>query len=278
MSDHDEGGERRIVAAGAVVLAVALCTTGYFVFRLATGDASEGAAPGSPVESAQTVPSQSPSESSTPSGAEPRVEPAHPADEAEPPEPARVAGARAPASDRTEVEQRPDEPTATTAMPAVEPAPTAEPSASASASASAVSVPSAAPPAASSVANKSAPAEVAPTIVGEFVNKVGPEFRLLGVECVLDGKSVYSGPGGRAVELFRRPSGPGKHSVSVVARYQGNGSGVFSYFEGYRFTVKGGREFSTNAHGPTRITITGVERGGKTVAFEDRLGVTVNVK
>jgi len=115
-------------------------------------------------------------------------------------------------------------------------------------------------------------------MVGEFVNKVGPQFRLLGVECVLDGKTVYNGPAGRSLELFRRPSGPGKHSLSVVARYQGNGSGVFSYFEGYRFTVKGGREFSTNAEGSTRITITGVERGGKTAAFEERLGVTVTVK
>jgi hypothetical protein len=106
---------------------------------------------------------------------------------------------------------------------------------------------------------------------------VGAQFRLVHVTCTLDGQSVYSGPGGGSIEMFRRPPAPGAHTISIQAEYLGNGGGVFSYFEGYRFNVRAGRAFTASAEQPTRVTVTALERGGALTDFKDRLSLDVNV-
>jgi hypothetical protein len=95
---------------------------------------------------------------------------------------------------------------------------------------------------------------------------------------VIDGQSVYSGPVAGATEIFRRASTPGHHTISVIADYQGNGGGVFSYWDGYHFKLRSSRAFSSNPERPTRIAISGLDRGGPTTAFEDRLALSIQVR
>jgi hypothetical protein len=101
---------------------------------------------------------------------------------------------------------------------------------------------------------------------------------LLRITCILDGQTVYSGGGGSVVEIFRKMPPPGEHTVSVVAEYQGNGGGVFSYFDGYKFSVKAGSTFTSKADAPTQVTIAAVEKGGPTTPFQERLGLRVGVR
>jgi len=260
MSDRTKERNLRAAVAGGMLLAGALCTTAYYALRGAPGDAGAAhtASPSSsPAEASEQAANAAPAPPADPT--EPQVTPADPQPSAAPK--AGTRGANIPAR------HQPEEPKS---EPAVEPAPSSQPSATASAATSAV-----APPPPVATANKT---NVESAVVGQFVSRVSPQFKLLGVDCVLDGRTVYSGPGGKSVELFRRTAGPGKHSVTVTARYQGNGGGVFSYFDGYKFTVKGGKEFPANADGPTRVTVTAMERGGKTAAFEDRLALAVQVQ
>jgi hypothetical protein len=114
-------------------------------------------------------------------------------------------------------------------------------------------------------------------LIGRFSNRVGAQFRLVRVTCTLDGQSVYNGPGGGSVEMFRRPPAPGAHTISIQAEYLGNSGGVFSYFEGYRFNVRASRAFTAGAEQPTHVTVTAVERGGALIDFKDRLALQVNV-
>jgi hypothetical protein len=149
--------------------------------------------------------------------------------------------------------------------------------AEAPAPAAAKSAQAAAPPAVSAAPTAGA-APIYPALVGQFMNRVGPQYRLLHLTCLLDGQTVYSGGGGAVQEIFRKMPPPGEHTVSIVAEYQGNGGGVFSYFDGYKFSVKSGRTFASKADAPTQITIAAVERGGPTTPFQERLALMVNVR
>jgi hypothetical protein len=95
----------------------------------------------------------------------------------------------------------------------------------------------------------------------------------------IDGKRVYAGPGGKSLEVFRTSVPVGSHNVSVQAEYRANSAGgVFSYANGYRFAVQGGRRFTTTEGRPLQITMTSFERGGPTTAFEERLAMAVNTR
>ncbi len=113
---------------------------------------------------------------------------------------------------------------------------------------------------------------------GRFQDRVGPTYSLQRVTCTLDGQTVYSGPGGRSLQLFQRTLNPGSHTVSVVAEYRGNSAGVFSYVNGYRFKVSSGRRFSVVSGKPVQVSVTGYERGGPTDDFSERLALAVNAR
>jgi hypothetical protein len=116
------------------------------------------------------------------------------------------------------------------------------------------------------------------TALGRFQNRVGPSFSLARVTCQIDGQTVYAGPGGASVELFRRSLPPGNHSVSVVAEYRANSAGLFSYAEGFRFKVTSGKRFNVESAKPVQIGITAFEKGGPTTEFADRLALAVSTR
>jgi hypothetical protein len=233
-----------------------LCVGGYFALRGGAARAPEAVNNVAPPPSVAPAPTAAPSET------------APPADSA----PAEVASASedAPPSTAADTHGRAAAPTrpaslAKTAEPAKEPP--KEPAKVAE---------SAAPSASAAPTAPAAP--VYPALVGQFMNRVGPQFRLLRVTATLDGQTVYSGPGGAFTEIFRKMPPPGEHNVSVVAEYQGNGSGVFSYFDGYKFSVRGAKTFTSKADAPTQVTIAATEKGGVTTPFPERLSLMVNVR
>jgi hypothetical protein len=103
----------------------------------------------------------------------------------------------------------------------------------------------------------------------------GPSFALTQVICLIDGKTVYSGPGGKSFALFQRTLPPGTHTVTVQADYRIKSSGVFSYTKGLRFKVFSGRRFNVGAGKPIRVSVVGYERGGPARAFDERLALAI---
>src|SRR6266542_4708244 len=95
-------------------------------------------------------------------------------------------------------------------------------------------------------------ASVAPTPVGMLVvrhhNAVGTSLRLVKVTYLPDGNVAFTEEGdklsqSRDFEAFSRRPSPGEHAVSVIAEFQGNGRGVFSYFDSYRYKAQSSRRF-----------------------------------
>ncbi len=115
-------------------------------------------------------------------------------------------------------------------------------------------------------------------VVGRFQNKAGASYELERVSCVLDGARVYSGPSSGLVELFRRGLPAGVHQVSIVAEYRGRSAGVFSYTNGFKFTLQGSRRFHVPVGQPAQILVTAYERGGPTEPLAERLALSISTR
>jgi hypothetical protein len=112
--------------------------------------------------------------------------------------------------------------------------------------------------------------------VGQFQNRAGSSFALSRVTCLIDGRTVYSGPGGNRFELFQSALAPGDHTVTVQADYLIRGAGPFSYAKGFRYKVLSGRRFSVGAGQPVRVSVVGYEKGGPTRDFDQRLALAIS--
>ena len=112
--------------------------------------------------------------------------------------------------------------------------------------------------------------------VGQFHDRAGSSFALSRVTCLIDGRTVYSGPGGKSFELFQSALAPGNHTVTVQADYLIKGAGPFSYAKGFRYKVLSGRRFSVGAGQPIRVSVVGYEKGGPTRDFDERLALAIS--
>ncbi|HEY6558535.1 MAG TPA: hypothetical protein VI072_14735 [Polyangiaceae bacterium] len=115
-------------------------------------------------------------------------------------------------------------------------------------------------------------------VVGRFQNKAGSDYELQRVTCLLDGARVYSGPSAGLVELFRRGLSPGAHQVSIIAEYRGRSSGVFSYTDGFKFTLQGSQRFNVAVGQPAQFLATAYERGGPTEPHATRLALAITAR
>jgi hypothetical protein len=120
-------------------------------------------------------------------------------------------------------------------------------------------------------------------LLGRIHNSVGSTFRLTKITFFVDGSQVAAqnypnGLGANAdVQVFERRVDPGNHTLRALVEYQGNGGGVFSYFEGYRYKASSSHEFTATASTTTQITVVSYEKGGLTTSFQDRLGLAFRV-
>lgn len=113
-------------------------------------------------------------------------------------------------------------------------------------------------------------------------NRMSPTFRLERVVYLLDGAQIFptgDSPTGdslaeqEAFDVYRGGIVPGEHTLSIVIEYRGNGFGVFSYLQGYHFTVRSSHSFTAPEGRALTLRVVGLEGGGQTTPLEDRPAV-----
>ncbi|GAB4293717.1 MAG: hypothetical protein Kow0090_08140 [Myxococcota bacterium] len=116
-------------------------------------------------------------------------------------------------------------------------------------------------------------------------NEMSSSFILKSVTYTLDGTPIYTKidkEGDLAeqeeIEILNAPVVPGNHSISVSLVYSGNGRGIFTYLDGYRFKVKSSYVFQAQEGKITEVKVVGYERGGLTLDLKDRPAVRYDVK
>ncbi len=115
-------------------------------------------------------------------------------------------------------------------------------------------------------------------------NEMGASFYLESVSYALDGAPVYNKVDVDGdlekrgeFEIFNGRVSPAEHQVSVQLVYKGHGYGLFSYLEGYKFTVRSSTAFKAEPGKVTTVRVVGFEKGGITAELKDRPAVRFDV-
>jgi hypothetical protein len=115
-------------------------------------------------------------------------------------------------------------------------------------------------------------------------NEMGSSFQLESVSYALDGAPIYSKVDvdgdleKRAeFEIFNGRVAPGSHQIAVQLVYRGNGHGVFSYADGYKFKVQSSYTFNAEPGKVNTVKVVGFEKGGLTAELKDRPAVRYDV-
>jgi hypothetical protein len=115
-------------------------------------------------------------------------------------------------------------------------------------------------------------------------NEMGSSFYLESASYALDGAPIYSKVDvdgdleKRAeFEIFNGRVVPGSHQIAVQLIYRGNGHGLFSYLEGYKFKVQSSYTFNAEPGKVNTVKVVGFERGGLTAELKDRPAVRYDV-
>lgn len=142
-----------------------------------------------------------------------------------------------------------------------------------------------------------------------FRNDMGGAYRLESMTWVLDGQTIYTESAGAApttppvpgdavpkgigepaaaapssalaerkeLTLFDGAIVPGSHNLAVTLVYRGSGYQVFSYLEGYKFTVQSSYTFQVEEGKTTDLAVSAYEKDGLTTAYEERPDVRFTV-
>nr|WP_211194654.1 dihydrolipoamide acetyltransferase [Pyxidicoccus fallax] len=116
-------------------------------------------------------------------------------------------------------------------------------------------------------------------------NEMGGSFMLESVTYALDGAPIFTqvdteGDLGKRqeFEVFNGRIVPGQHQIAVRLVYRGNGYGVFSYLEGYKFKVQSSQSFTAEPGKVTTVRVVGFEQGGLTTDLKDRPAVRYDIE
>jgi hypothetical protein len=115
-------------------------------------------------------------------------------------------------------------------------------------------------------------------------NEMGSSFVLESVAYALDGAPIFTKADlngdldkREEFEIFNGRIVPGQHQVAVRLVYRGNGYGVFSYLEGYKFKVQSSYTFNAEGGKVTTVRVVGFEKGGLTTDLKDRPAVRYDI-
>ncbi len=119
-----------------------------------------------------------------------------------------------------------------------------------------------------------------------FSNEMGSSFKIESVSFSLDGTQIFSKINQDGAlennDIFEiLPSSsmvPGNHTVSVYLVYRGNGFGIFSYLNQYKFKVKSSYTFYVEEGKLTKVKIVAYEKGSLTTDLKDRPAVRFDVE
>jgi hypothetical protein len=116
-------------------------------------------------------------------------------------------------------------------------------------------------------------------------DEMGSSFVLESVAYALDGAPIFTKVNDNGdldkreeFEIFNGRIVPGQHQVAVRLVYRGNGYGVFSYLEGYKFKVQSSYTFNAEAGKVTTVRVVGFEKGGLTTDLKDRPAVRYDIE
>ncbi|HYI01166.1 dihydrolipoamide acetyltransferase [Hyalangium sp.] len=116
-------------------------------------------------------------------------------------------------------------------------------------------------------------------------NEMGNSFVLESVAYALDGAPIFTKVNQdgdldkrEEFEIFNGRIVPGQHQIAVRFVYRGNGYGVFSYLEGYKFRVQSSYTFNAEATKVTTVRVVGFEKGGITTDLKDRPSVRYDIE
>ncbi|MDY7229008.1 dihydrolipoamide acetyltransferase [Hyalangium rubrum] len=116
-------------------------------------------------------------------------------------------------------------------------------------------------------------------------NEMGSSFVLESVAYALDGAPIFTKVNENGdldkleeFEIFNGRIVPGQHQVAVRLVYRGNGYGVFSYLEGYKFKVQSSYTFNAEGGKVTTVRVVGFEKGGLTTDLKDRPTVRYDIE
>nr|WP_225937358.1 dihydrolipoamide acetyltransferase [Myxococcus sp. RHSTA-1-4] len=116
-------------------------------------------------------------------------------------------------------------------------------------------------------------------------NEMGGSFMLESVTYALDGAPIFTqvdteGDLGKRLEfeVFNGRIVPGQHQIAVRLVYRGNGYGVFSYLEGYKFKVQSSYTFNAEPGKLSTVRVVGFEQGGLTTDLKDRPAVRYDIE
>jgi len=109
------------------------------------------------------------------------------------------------------------------------------------------------------------------------VNQLGQSYTLVSMTYFLDGTKIYSRADATGeiskrdeLKIFEGNIPPGNHQVTVNLELRGNGFGVFSYLNGYKFKVQGNCNFIAEEGKVSRLRIISYEKGGLQRNFLER--------
>ena len=117
-------------------------------------------------------------------------------------------------------------------------------------------------------------------------NEMGGSFSLARAQYSLDGTPIFnrrdSGEGELAdaeeIEIFNGTVAPGNHQISVYLEYRGNGFGIFSYLNDYKFKIKSSYTFTAEEGRVTSVRVVGFEQGGITTELTERPTVRYDIE
>lgn len=111
-------------------------------------------------------------------------------------------------------------------------------------------------------------------------NDMGASFSLVRASYSLDGEPLFNKTdedgnldGKSEINLFEGSIVPGPHNLSVMLVYRGNGYGVFSYLEDYKFTIRASYPFTAEEGKLVSVDAVAYEKGGITTDLQERPSV-----
>ena len=111
-----------------------------------------------------------------------------------------------------------------------------------------------------------------------YKSKVSSSYKLVRAVFEIDGEPILmrSEEKGNLADPQRWPAAlaslaPGKHVLTIQLDYKGASFGLFSYLEGYRFTLRSSFDFNVSAGNGRQLTVIAYEQGGPTTPAGERL-------
>ncbi|MEC9283924.1 MAG: hypothetical protein VX642_14515 [Bdellovibrionota bacterium] len=116
-----------------------------------------------------------------------------------------------------------------------------------------------------------------------FKNEMSNRYLLQSLEFFVNESKVYSffsdpkEKDKKSTQAHEVNLPPGKHEIRVVAIYNGNDTGVFSYLSDYKIRAEGKREIEVIKGRDQVLKIKGFEKGGVLTDFKERPAIEIMV-